>query len=201
MVVFMAAKKKHPSTEPFAYELAEGENILWLGQPDTSKLFATQDVFYIPFTLLWGGFALFWNVSVWASNSPFFFRLWGLPFLLVGFYIIIGRFFYKWWRKRNTYYAVTNRRLLIQTTGIRYNLQSFSLNGLPQLTKSVSRDGTGTIIFGNAPVRSGGRGFQMNVSNSGMEFFGYSLSGFYDIPDANDVYALINDLRFGSSDQ
>ncbi|HEX2906879.1 MAG TPA: hypothetical protein VHO69_08470 [Phototrophicaceae bacterium] len=197
----MSAKIKRDDTHPFVYELVQGEDLLWLGQPDASKLFAAYDLFYIPFSLMWGGFALFWNLGVWSSESPFFFRLWGLPFLAVGFYIIIGRFFYKWWRKRHTHYAVTNKRLFILTTGLRYNLQSFSLNDLPELTKSVGRDGFGTITFTKAPGWSFGRRNQMNMSNSGMEFFGYALPGFYDIPNANDVYALINDLRFSSSNR
>jgi hypothetical protein len=197
----MKAKIKNDSSDLFLDELVEGEEILWLGQPDASKLFSGHDIFLIPFTLLWGGFALYWNIGVWTSGSPFFFRLWGLPFLLVGFYLVIGRFLYKQWSKRNTYYAVTNKRLLILSTGFRHNLQAFRLSNLPDLTKSINWDGTGTVTFGKPPARSMWRNNSMNLSNSGMELFGYSLPGFYDIPNANDVYALINELSFSSPDQ
>ncbi len=188
--------RKPRSTDLFDYELVEGEKILWQGQPDASKFFTATDIFYVPFSLLWGGFALFWNVGVWTSNAPFFFRLWGLPFLVVGAYMIFGRFVYKWWRKRHTYYAVTDKRLLVLTTGMRHNLESFRLSNLPELSKSVDRSGNGSITFGKAPTPSMWRRNRMNMSNSGIEFFGYSVPGFYDIPHVNDVYALINEMSF-----
>jgi hypothetical protein len=196
----MKAKTKNDGTDLFDDELVDGEDILWLGQPDASKLFNRQDIFFIPFTLFWGGFALYWNLGVWELDAPFIFRLVGLLVLLVGIYVIVGRFFYKRWSKQNTFYAVTNKRLLILSTGFRHRLQSFRLSNLPELTKSIDWDGTGTVAFGKPPMGTIWRINSINMSNSGLEIFGYSLPGFYDIPNANDVYALINELSFSSAD-
>lgn len=191
----MAEKRKYEGENPFAYELLPSEEILWIDQPDATRWFTTVDLFYVPFSLLWGGFMVFWNTSIWRSNAPSFFGLWGLAFLIIGFYVIFGRFLYKYWRKKRTYYAVTNKRLLIMTSTWGHHVSAFYLNMLPNLNKSVGRQGVGSITFGSPPSPSIWRRQGMNMSNTGLEFFGYQLPGFYDIHEVNDVYLLINELR------
>jgi hypothetical protein len=42
---------------------------------------------------MWGGFAFFWEYEVLtAARAPFFFMLWGLPFVAMGLQVIFGRF-------------------------------------------------------------------------------------------------------------
>ncbi len=69
-----------------------GEPVLWAGRPDAGVLFGRGDLLLVPLTVLWGGFAVFWNVMVWRGHAPVFFRLWGIPFLLVGLYVTLGDF-------------------------------------------------------------------------------------------------------------
>ena len=52
---------KNINKDVFQSELLQGEKILWVGQPDPSVHFAKADAFLIPFSILWGGFALFWE--------------------------------------------------------------------------------------------------------------------------------------------
>ena len=71
------------------------EHILWKGTPGTGHLFLPSDFFMIPFSILWCGFAFFWEYNVISSGAPFFFALFGLPFICVGLYITVGRFLWK----------------------------------------------------------------------------------------------------------
>ncbi len=76
-----------------ARELGSGEKIVWCGKPRTGLTLSPGDIIVIPFSILWCGFAIFWESSVISTNAPFFFKLWGIPFVLVGLYMVIGRFF------------------------------------------------------------------------------------------------------------
>lgn len=85
------------SLNPFQSYLFPRERVLWTGQPKQGIALSGRDALLIPFSLLWGGFAIFWNVGVWTfpktgQSVDWFMPLWGLPFLFVGLYLIFGRF-------------------------------------------------------------------------------------------------------------
>ncbi len=81
------------------YLLAD-EHLLWYGRPDPAKHFTGSDVFLVPFSLMWGGFAIFWMGAALVGGAPVPFALFGLPFVVVGLYFIFGRFLVKARRKR-----------------------------------------------------------------------------------------------------
>jgi hypothetical protein len=177
-----------------------GERILWTGQPDPRRLFGPKDLFLVPFSLMWGGFAIFWEGLVlfgMASGSdgpPIFFVLWGIPFVLIGQYFIWGRFLFKRWDRKRTIYAVTNQRVLVLRGR---SLESLFLNQLPNINQSSRADGSGTLEFGASASPFGPGAW----ADTGLEFFNRGRGGpaFRDIPDVMRVYRLISDARTGSS--
>ncbi len=71
----------------------------------------------VPFSIMWGGFAVFWELGVLATGAPAFFDLWGLPFVALGLYLIFGRFIYKRRQKERTVYGVTDQRGIVLVDG------------------------------------------------------------------------------------
>src|SRR5690349_16574111 len=93
--------------------LSSGERLLWSGQPRQGVFLRGSDALLIPFTLLWAGFACFWEYMVVRNPTPLLFRLWGIPFLMVGAYLVVGRFFLDAWTRRHTVYGLTSQRVIV----------------------------------------------------------------------------------------
>jgi hypothetical protein len=178
----------------FQRYLQPDEKILWVGGPDPSRVIGRGDAFLIPFSLVWGGGAIAWEGAVILSGAPFFFWLWGLPFVVIGQYFIWGRFIYKRWDRRRTAYALTNERALILRGR---SLQSVFLKQQPAMHQSVRADGSGSLEFGS-PSGWYGHGYW---ANTGMDFFSpvRGVPAFYDIPDVAKVDRLVNQARTGSA--
>lgn len=136
-------------------ELGPGERLLWSGQPRGGLRLRPTDAFLIPFSLMWGGFAFFWEYSVLQSSAPFFFRLWGIPFVLVGLYLIVGRFFADAWQRARTYYGITNERVVIVSGLFQKQVKSLALRSLSEVTLSERGDRSGSITFGAVPAMYG----------------------------------------------
>lgn len=138
-------------SQEFMSRLLPGERIVWTGRPRQGLMLTARDGLLIPFSLLWGGFAIFWETSALAipvraaEASPvgLIFPLWGVPFVVVGLYMIVGRFFHDAWIRSRMRYALTDRRALI--------LQGNRLTALDlrRLAAVEFKGGPrGTIVFG-----------------------------------------------------
>lgn len=138
--------------------LLPNEKVLWSGTPDPAIRFASQDWFLIPFGLVWGGFAIFWEVSVLTTPTPLFFRLWSIPFVIIGLYLIGGRFFIDAWARKHILYAITNMRVLIVRKRPLAKVTALSLRELGVVNLVEETNGTGTIRFDGSQFTYGRRG-------------------------------------------
>jgi hypothetical protein len=129
--------------------LSQDEQLLWSGQPRGGIAFRVEDFYVIPFSLMWGGFAIFWEWGVWSSGAPLIFRLWGVPFVALGLHMIFGRFIFDAWLRSNTYYGLTTERAMIVRRTLGVSVQSIELKTLDDVTLSVGNDRSGMIVFGN----------------------------------------------------
>src|SRR5262245_25267621 len=91
-------------------ELGPREKLLWAGRPRQGVFLRPADALLIPFSLLWAGFAVFWESMVVRTPAPWFFVLWGIPFVAIGCYLVVGRFYVDARQRGRTYYGVTNER-------------------------------------------------------------------------------------------
>lgn len=164
--------------------LRQGEQLLWAGQPDPKVRFTGADAFLVPFSILWAGFAVFWEFTAIRTASQPFFVIWGVPFVLLGLYFIFGRFIVKGRRKRITAYGLTDRRAIV-CVGDRTVVDS-PLGNVP--TKiDRSRDGRhANVVFG----QQGLLGVVGMYQNTGLDFMGLGMGqavAFYDVADPGDL--------------
>ncbi|AZO52552.1 MAG: PH domain-containing protein [Mesorhizobium sp.] len=134
----------------FQRRLLPRERILWSGIPAQGVLFAGRDVFLIPFSLLWCGFAIFWTYSASMQGAPLFFDVWGAMFICIGLFFVFGRFAVDAWLRRRTSYAVTDKRILIMRTAPFANFTSIDLERLPDIQLSGEGQKRGNLRFGAA---------------------------------------------------
>jgi hypothetical protein len=180
-------------------ELITNERIYWAGKPNPSVIFHSDDWSAIPFTLVWTGLFVFcegqalgiWRDSAKPSAPNTFMVLWGIPFLLIGQYMVWGRFFVDAWLKRRTHYAVTNRRVLILQEGWKRKTQFAFLDSIPEISREG--DEVGTLWLGAKLPILGSRG----SAKRSMSRFDISdaVPTLADIDDVDSVYRLILDLR------
>lgn len=168
--------------------LSSGEKLIWIGKPKTGILLRSSDAFLIPFSLLWGGFAVFWESGVLTTDAPFFFKLFGLPFVLVGIYIVIGRFFIDAKKRANTIYGITTDRIIIKSGVFSTDIKSLNIKTLSDITINQKKDNSGTITLGPTDPR-----YSMM---QGMEWPGTKEPPRLEfIEDVKSVYDKIIDLQ------
>lgn len=135
---------KYDLYQIFKDELGRGEKLLWAGMPAQGFLLRKGDIFLIPFSIFWAGFSFIWEAMV-LINGITFFALFGIPFVVVGFYILIGRFIHDSWRRKSTFYAITDERLIIKT---KKNISSTPINKYLEINFDEHSSGRGTISLG-----------------------------------------------------
>lgn len=133
--------------------LISGEKLTWTGKPKTGIILRGSDAFLIPFSLLWCGFAIFWESTVVFTGAPFFFKLWGIPFVAVGLYITVGRFFVDAKKRAGTRYGLTEDRVIIKSGLFSKNVKSFNIKAVADISYKEKADGSGTITLGTADPR------------------------------------------------
>lgn len=165
----------------------KSEQIIWAERPKQGIVFRASDGCLIPFSLVWGGFAIFWEVMVLATDAPIFMALFGIPFVLIGLYLIIGRFFHDMYIRKKMIYGLTEKQIIIKRGD---NLRFVDLSSLTDMQLTTKKNGSGSILFNN-------KHNQRNSKNppSNLTFTPISTGlGFEAIPNVQSVYNQIEKL-------
>ncbi|APX03947.1 hypothetical protein [Arthrobacter sp. QXT-31] len=174
--------------------LRQGERLLWVGQPDPRVRFTGADAFLVPFSILWGGFAVVWEIMVITRSESPLFVIWGVPFVLVGLYFIFGRFIVKKRRKAATAYGLTDSRAIV-CTGNR-SVADTPVRAMPTKVDR-SKDGRHvSVTFGH----QGAMGMFGTYQNTGLDFFSLGLGqsvAFFDVPDADGLLRALDQVHAG----
>ena len=163
---------------------------MWRGAPRSDRWFYAGDALLVPFSVMWGGFTIFWEASAISDGAGPFFYLWGIPFVFVGLYIIVGRLLVRRRIRRQTQYVVTDRRVISLTPTLRggRRVTSVWFASYPPVERNVRANGEGTITIGTVPA--GQRWVAADASWPGGGK-GSSAVVLADIPDAEQVYRQI----------
>jgi hypothetical protein len=172
-------------------ELTRDERLLWSGVPQPGLRWRSSDWFAVPFALFWC-YMVFGMTGhgMHAERSPYYLQPQFIPFALVGFYVLIGRFFVDWYQRTRTYYALTDQRVIILDGVFNRQVKSLTLATLSDTSLIERSKGSGSITFGPSPSsfswfgRSSWRG--MNSQQAPQ---------FDMIENVRKVYALIREAQ------
>ena len=147
-------------------ELEPGEQLLWSGRPGQGVRLRRADAFAIPFSLIWAGFTAVWEIEAIRSGEPLFMRLWGIPFLVLGAYLVVGRFVADARLRRNTVYGVTDRRVILVSGLFSRSTTSHLLRAVPAITLSERRDGEGDVVLDATDMNHVATGGMVSLGSS-----------------------------------
>jgi len=185
-----AENDRDTASSAIRQQLSLGERLLWSGQPRRGIRLRSSDTFLIPFSLLWCGFAIFWECGVMtAKGTPSFFKLWGIPFVLVGLYIVFGRFIVDARMREGTFYGITTERIIIVSGLFSRKTKSLQLRTLSDISLTERADKSGTITFG--PQHPMAWGMPAGWPGAGQ----YVAPAFDMIDGAKEVYDLIRQTQ------
>jgi hypothetical protein len=164
--------------------LDRGENLIWWGQPQGGIVFRAIDWFVIPFSIVWISVPSAGAVAALrsASVSPQAFMV--VPFLVIGAYLLVGRFIYDAWRRGRTIYGLTDRRVLIHRPSKQISVE---LDRIGEMSLQERSSGRGSIVFGPSGL---------NLQNSWAVWGGEpAVPTFEFIADARNVYSAVRNMQ------
>jgi hypothetical protein len=183
-------------TSAIRRELGRGEQLVWSGQPRQGLRLRGSDALLIPFSILWCGFAIFWEAMALTASAKgggpvaIVFPLFGLPFVLIGLYLVFGRFIVDSRIRARTAYGITSERIVIVSGLFGRRVKSLNLKTLSDILLAERSDGSGTITFG--PVHPFGQWFsQGSWPGAGQ----YAPPAFEMIDRAKEIYDRIREAQ------
>jgi len=172
-------------SEALQQEISPGERVLWSGQPAAGLRFESDSLSRSAFGLVFFAFSLFWIHGAWNQSSSSnsvqgaVFPLFGIPFVLIGFYTFVGHFFWNALRRRFIEYAVTNQRVIVRSGIFSKTTKSIEYRKIPTLTVTEKSDGSGAIQFGETKAVNAAEGVA------------YVATRMEAVPDVRVVYNII----------
>ena len=156
-----------------------GDRVLWKGRPEKGITMRPDELVTIPFGIFFTLFALFW-ISM-AMQAGGIFALFGVPFVLVGLYMVGGRFIINELMKKNTAYVITDKAI-IRKRGSRVNV--WYGRDLSDMQVFSHKNGTTSFMFSTVQVHYNRR--------RGMSTH---LYGIENVRDAKDVSEAIKQIE------
>jgi len=175
-------------------ELEAGEFIKWVEQP-LPRFFTRQSLgsflMGIPFT----AFAIFWMYGAAGFKVPVLregiksehlFALFGVPFILVGFWMLASPL-REWLKAFRTVYLITDKRAISIESGWFTTIRNYTSTQLKDLYRKERGDGTGDVVI-TTRLRRGSEGISWTEE-----------IGFMNVRSPREVERLLQQLAHSES--
>lgn len=169
--------------------LTEGENVIWSGKPKKSAFIINKCVAMLPFVLVWLAIDSFFIVTVFSAEGSSEMLGFVIPFFaihLVPVWVWLGNVLTAKKRWENTQYAVTDKRIIIQSGFIGMDYTSLYYKDISNVRLNVGVIDrllkVGDIYF-DTNINFG----NMQASLGNIKRLG-SMQAFLDITNAYTLY-------------
>lgn len=134
--------------------LDSNEQLLWSGKPRQGIVLRFYDIYMIPLSLLICGLAIFFVmiaffIEEYSAGSIILMVFFGIFIISEAIYTLIIRFIIDAKERENTYYGLSDKRVIIVSGWSKREVKSFDLRTLPRISLKMEADGRGTIAFGH----------------------------------------------------
>ncbi len=167
--------------------LDTNEHIVWCDRPAKLFAFTVSDLFTSIFGVFWLAFSIFWMLTAFegskGSNDAMLsvFPLFGLPFVLVGLYLVFFKHIVTAIKRKKIIYALTNNRALIVHTGKRQYVQEYRYENIANIQMKCDSNDIGSIFFLAGAI---------NYTRNGRSYA--STSGIFGIKETKKVYKILS---------
>ena len=110
--------------------------------------------------------------------------------MLVGAYLIAGRFFWDAKRRSATFYGVTQKRVIIESGVWRSTIRSVNLRTLSDLSMTERGDGSGDVALGSVPPL-----MSWFISSGWPGMNSYGPPTLESVARVREVYAIIRERQ------
>ncbi|MGI6745100.1 MAG: helix-turn-helix domain-containing protein [Acutalibacteraceae bacterium] len=175
--------------------LKKGENLIWAGKPSRGKGTGVLSLVRLASSYLWIVMLLYWIIKAVFMYPPTAFL--GAPLIVAGVIWIVLRIFRIKKQKENTYYAITDERVIIKSRRKNEDeaVKSISLNDIHTIRIEEGGNGFGNIIFIDKDVPSGNaqpQSYPLRILKT--KSFDIPLNGFYGIEGVNKVCDVLRSI-------
>lgn len=172
-------------------QLEAGERLLWAGRPRAGIRFQPAYALYLPFSLAFLGFVMFWGYLVFVHARIFYIPLmifWFI-FVLVSVENVIGPVLLDKLNRETSYYGVTDRRAIVVSHLFKGINRSIELSAVTEMQVKEKSDGSGTIFFVIGYLRPVYR------TGSYLHYILRGASAFEQIPQVWQVEQIVRDAK------
>lgn len=145
----MTQSTSYDATAIIATYLAPGEQLLWAGRPKQGFAVRALDFWVVPFMICWSSAVVLSFFGLIRQEGQLTLSMIAVmvPILLLGVYMLLGRFWIDAKARSKTFYGVTSQRVIIIDGLISQQIHSIILKEILEVQFTHRSDGTGTLEF------------------------------------------------------